>query len=62
MKRSDPQVRDCLGPVLQAIERIERCTRDLDQGAFVASDLTQDAVIRNLMRVPAGAPGRSSPR
>jgi uncharacterized protein with HEPN domain len=48
VKRKDLRVRDYLGHVLQAIERIERYTADLDQSGFVASDLTQDAVIRNL--------------
>lgn len=34
--------------MLQAIERIERYTATLNEGAFLASDEKQDAVIRNI--------------
>jgi Protein of unknown function DUF86 len=38
---------DYLKHILQAIERIERYTADMSQHNFLASELTQDAVIRN---------------
>lgn len=37
-----------LGHILQAIERINRYTRDMDEAAFLNSELVQDAVIRNI--------------
>ena len=39
---------DYLGHILQAIERIQRYTADLDEAAFLNSELVQDAVIRNI--------------
>ncbi len=39
---------DYLGHILQAIERIQRYTADLDEAAFLDSELVQDAVIRNI--------------
>jgi uncharacterized protein with HEPN domain len=42
------RIPDYLGHILQAIERIERHTEDVDEVAFLASELIQDAVIRNL--------------
>ena len=42
------RVPDYLGHILQAIERIERHTSDVDVVGFLASELIQDAVIRNL--------------
>ncbi|CAD5366833.1 conserved hypothetical protein [Rubrivivax sp. A210] len=42
------RVPDYLGHILQAIERIERYTAGMDAGAFLSSELVQDAVIRNL--------------
>jgi len=39
---------DYLGHILQAIERIQRYTADLDEAAFLHSELVQDAVIRNI--------------
>lgn len=39
---------DRLAHVLEAIERIERYTRDMDELGFLANKLVQDAVIRNL--------------
>ena len=38
---------DYLKHILQAIERIERYTADMGEHNFLASELTQDAVIRN---------------
>lgn len=42
------RVIDYLGHILQAIERIDRYTSDLDEAGFLQSDLVQDAVIRNI--------------
>lgn len=39
---------DYLQHILQAMERIERYTLGLDETAFLANDLVQDAVIRNI--------------
>jgi len=38
---------DYLGHILQAIERIDRYTADMSEAKFLASEITQDAVIRN---------------
>lgn len=48
MKGRSLRLADYLGHILEAIERIERYTADLAYDAFVESDITQDAVIRNL--------------
>lgn len=42
------RVLDSLGHILQAIERIDRYTADLDDVGFLKSELVQDAVIRNI--------------
>lgn len=42
------RVPDYLGHILQAIERIDRYTADLDEVGFLSSELVQDAVIRNI--------------
>lgn len=42
------RVPDYLGHILQAIERIERYTADLDEVGFLNGELVQDAVIRNI--------------
>jgi uncharacterized protein with HEPN domain len=42
------RVPDYLGHILSAIERIERHTSDINEVGFLASELIQDAVIRNL--------------
>jgi uncharacterized protein with HEPN domain len=38
---------DYLGHILEAIERIDRYTADMVETEFLASEITQDAVIRN---------------
>lgn len=43
-----PRLRDYLGHIVEACERVARYTEDLDQSGFVADELVQDAVIRNL--------------
>lgn len=48
MSRRDQQrLVDYLGHILQAIERIERYTEDMDEMAFLDDEMAQDAVIRN---------------
>jgi uncharacterized protein with HEPN domain len=42
------RVPDYLGHILKAIERIDRYTADMDDVAFLNSELVQDAVIRNI--------------
>lgn len=42
------RVPDYLGHILQAIERIDRYTADIDEVGFLSSELVQDAVIRNI--------------
>ena len=42
------RVPDYLGHILQAIERIDRYTADMDEVGFLNSELVQDAVIRNI--------------
>lgn len=39
---------DYLDHILRAIERIDRYTVGMDEQAFLASDLVQDAVLRNI--------------
>lgn len=47
MSNKPSRAADYLGHILQAIERIDRYTQDMSEPAFVESELTQDAVIRN---------------
>ena len=42
------RVPDYLGHILQALERIDRYTADMDEADFLKSELVQDAVIRNI--------------
>jgi uncharacterized protein with HEPN domain len=39
---------DYLGHILEAIERIERFTGNIDEIAFLQNEMAQDAVIRNI--------------
>ena len=48
MNRKRLRVADFLSHIVEAIERIERYTEELDRDAFLVSGITQDAVIRNL--------------
>ncbi|NCC41633.1 MAG: DUF86 domain-containing protein [Gammaproteobacteria bacterium] len=48
MKRDQQRLADDLGHLLEAIERIEHYTEDMDEPAFLNNPLVQDAVIRNL--------------
>lgn len=47
MSNDQQRLADYLAHILQAIERIERYTEDLDEVAFLQVELVQDAVIRN---------------
>ncbi|MBS0508636.1 MAG: DUF86 domain-containing protein [Proteobacteria bacterium] len=42
------RVPDYLEHILKAIERIDRYTKDMEEAAFLSSELVQDAVIRNI--------------
>ena len=47
MSRDPQRLPDYLGHILQAIERIQRYTDDMDELGFVQNEMAQDAVIRN---------------
>jgi len=47
MSRHPQRLQDYLGHILQAIERIQRYTDDMDELGFVQNEMVQDAVIRN---------------
>lgn len=47
MSRDPQRVVDYLAHIVQAIERIERYTSELDEAAFFQSEIVQDAVVRN---------------
>jgi len=47
MSRDQQRLDDYLSHVLEAIERIDRYTEDMDELAFLNNQLVQDAVIRN---------------
>ena len=48
MSRDKQRLVDYLGHILEAIERIERYTEDIDELAFLQNEMVQDAVIRNI--------------
>lgn len=48
MNREPSRLADYLGHIAEAIARIRRYTAGLDAAAFTASEMAQDAVIRNL--------------
>ena len=48
MSRDPQRLSDCLGHILEAIERIQAYVADVDEVGFLSSKLIQDAVIRNL--------------
>lgn len=47
MSRDRQRLSDYLNHILEAIERIDRYTEDVDEVAFLQDEMTQDAVIRN---------------
>ncbi|MCP1674335.1 uncharacterized protein with HEPN domain [Natronocella acetinitrilica] len=48
MTRDGQRLADYLAHILEAIDRIDRYTDDMDEEAFLDSQLVQDAVIRNI--------------
>jgi uncharacterized protein with HEPN domain len=48
MNRDSQRLADYLGHILEAIERIDRYTEDVDEVLFLQNEMAQDAVIRNL--------------
>jgi uncharacterized protein with HEPN domain len=48
MKAGAPRLADNLEHIASAVDRIGRYTESLDEAGFPASDLVQDAVVRNL--------------
>lgn len=48
MKKDILRVADYLGHIMQAIERIETYTHDIDCAGFLENVMIQDAVIRNI--------------
>lgn len=47
MKTHALRVQDYLGHILEAINRIQRYTQDINESAFLEREMVQDAVIRN---------------
>lgn len=47
MTRDPRRLPDYLGYILQAVQRIRRYTEQVDEAAFLQSEMVQDAVIRN---------------
>ena len=47
MNRDALRLADYLGHIIQAAEKIQKYTENLDEATFKANDLVQDAVIRN---------------
>ena len=47
MNRNQRRLADYLAHILEAIERIDRYTEDMDEVAFLGNQMAQDAVIRN---------------
>ncbi len=48
MSRNRERLSDYLGHIMEAIHRIERYTRDMDERAFAGNEMVQDAVLRNI--------------
>lgn len=48
MTRDPQRLLDYLGHILEATQRIERYVGSIDEAGFLASEIAQDAVIRNL--------------
>lgn len=48
MTRDQQRLVDYLAHILEAIERIELYTAEMDEVAFLNNGLVQDAVVRNL--------------
>ena len=48
MSKDSLRIPDYLAHALQAIQRIRRYTEHMSEAAFLESELTQDAVVRNI--------------
>lgn len=48
MSRDQQRLKDYITHILQAIERIDRYTEEVDEIGFLQNDMVQDAVIRNV--------------
>ena len=48
MSPAERRLTDYLAHILEAIERIDRYVGNIDEVAFLKSDMVQDAVIRNI--------------
>lgn len=48
MKKDQLRVPDYLGHILEAVERINTYTDDMDEVGFLQNQMVQDAVIRNI--------------
>ena len=48
MTRDQPRLADYLVHITEAIERIARYTKGMNEATFLNNELVQDAVIRNL--------------
>ena len=48
MKKYELRIPDYIGHILQAVERINTYTDDMDEVSFLQNQLVQDAVIRNI--------------
>ena len=48
MSRDKQRLADYLEHILQAIDRISRYTREMDEMTFLGNEMAQDAVIRNI--------------
>ena len=48
MSKKELRVTDYLEHILQAMQRIERYTHDMDEVGFLQNEMAQDAVIRNI--------------
>ena len=48
MSREQQRLQDYLAHIIQATQRIQQYTEDIDEVGFLANELVQDAVIRNI--------------
>ena len=48
MRRDQQRLPDYLDHILEAIERINRYTNEIDEVTFLQNEMAQDAVIRNI--------------
>lgn len=60
MTRTLQPLADYLAHILEAIDRIDRYTYDMDELAFLNNELVQDAVIRNFEIIGEASRNRST--